>query len=326
LIVGFAVKKSRSLFNSTNDTNINLYNYLPNKLNTYKRLIINNKIIIIYFLYKSFIEQCLFLDVKYYIEKVNSIKNYNLKFKNFVIDKYGFYIYTDILNKLVVDITKNITNLYLDYSRVEIFYIPNNTTNLTNFITLSKDVYLSNYTNGTKSYFKENTQNNIFITSTERIYVKNEFNSFYINLFESDFNIQVLSIAFYQNLNNLLTGLTNELLIYLFFVLNNNLINLIIETDIDKNLNEINQSNKNDFYNTGIVFIKNTYIDIKNLYDNNFYNLVSKTNLINKIFELVANFYGKNNINYYNVLFYKYNISFDNTVYDIRINLNTDNI
>jgi len=315
-------KDVTDLYNSTNDTNINLYNYLPNTLNTYKRLIINNKIIIIYFLYKSFIEQCLLLDVKYYIEKVNSIKNYNLKFKNFIIDKYGFYIYTDILNKLVVNITKNITNLYLDYCRVEIFYTPNNTRTLTNFITLSKDPYLNNYTNGVKSYFKKDTQNNIYITSTEKIYNKNEFNNFYINLFESDFNIQVLSIGFYQNLNNLLTGLTNELLIYLFYILSNNLIDLIIETDINKNLNEINQSNKNDFYNTGIIFIKNTYNDIKNLFDNNFYNLVSKAALINKIFDLVANFYGKNNINYYNVLYYKYNISFDNNVFDIRINLN----
>lgn len=322
-------KDVTDLFNSTNDTDINLYNYLPNTLNTYKRLITNNKIIIVYFLYKSLIEQCLFLDIKYYIEKVNKITNYKLKFKNFVIDKYGYYIYTNILNKLVFNITKNITNLYLDYSRVEIFYISNDTSsNLTNFITLSKDIYLSNYVNGPKSYYKINTQNNIYITSTERIYVKNEFNNFFINLFESNFDTQVLSIAFYKNLNNLLTGLTNELLIYLFFVLNNNLINLIIETDINKNLNEINQTNKNDFYNTSIVFIKKTYDDIQNLYDNNFYNLINKTTLINKIFELVANFYGKNNINYYNVLYYKYNISFNappggtSAVYDIKINLN----
>jgi len=316
-------KDVTDLFNSTNDTNINLYNYLPNTLNTYKRLITNNKIIIVYFLYKSLIEQCLFLDVKYYIEKVNSVKVYNIKFKNFVIDKYGFYIYTDILNKLVINITKNITNLFLDYSRVEIFYISNDISpNLTNFITLSKDVYLNNFVNGTKEYYKQKTNDIIYITSTERIYIKNEFNNFFINLFESNFDIQVLTIAFYQNLNNLLSGLTNELIIYLFFVLNNNLINLIIETDINKNLNEINQINKNDFYNTSITFIKNTYNDIQNLYDSNFYNLINKATLINKIFELVANFYGKNNINYYNVLYYKYNISFDNTVYDIRININ----
>ncbi len=316
-------KDVSDLFNSTNDTNINLYNYLPNKLNTYKRLITNNKIIIVYFLYKSLIEQCLFLDIKYYIQKVNSTINYNLKFKNFVIDKYGFYIYTDILNKLVINIEKNISNLFLDYSRVEIFYISNDISpNLTNFITLSKDFYLSNYVNGPKSYYKQDTEENIYITSTERVYIKNENNSFFINLFESNFDIQVLTIAFYQNLNSLLSSLTNELIIYLFFVLNNNLINLIIETDVNKNLNEINQSNKNDFYNTSITFIKNTYDDIKNLYDNNFYNLLNKTSLINKIFELVANFYGKNNINYYNVLYYKYNITFDNTVYDIRININ----
>ena len=86
----------------------------------------------------------------------------------------------------------------------------------------------------------------------------------FINLFESNFDIQVLTIAFYQNLNSLLSSLTNELIIYLFFVLNNNLINLIIETDVNKNLNEINQSNKNDFYNTSITFIKNTYKNILN--------------------------------------------------------------
>jgi hypothetical protein len=316
-------KDVSDLFNSTNDTNINLYNYLPNTLNTYKRLIINNKIIIVYFLYKSLIEQCLFLDIKYYVQKVNSTLNYNLKFKNFIIDKYGFYIYTDILNKLVINITKNITNLYLDYSRVEIFYISNDISpNLTNFITLSKDFYLSNYVNEPKEYYIQDTDDSIYITSTERVYFKNQFNNFFINLFQSNFNIQVYTIGFYQNLNNLLSSLTNELIIYLFFVLNNNLINLIIETDINKNLNEINQLNKNDFYNASIIFIKNAYYDIQNLYDKNFYNLVNKTTIINKILKLVENFYGKNDINYYNVLYFKYNKTFDNIVYDIRIDIN----
>ena len=40
--------------------------------------------------------------------------------------------------------------------------------------------------------------------------------------------------------------------------------------------------------------------------------------LINKIFSLVANFYGKDTINYYNTLFYKYNFVIDEITYDIN--------
>ncbi len=299
-------------FNTANNTNIDLFNYLPNKYNTYKKFIINSKIIIIYFLYKSLIEQCMFLDIDYYINKLN--KNItNLNFENFVISKYGVFIYTDILNKIIININQNITNLLLDYSRIIIFQIPNNNF-LSEFITLSKDIYLSEYINNNVLPNTKPTN----ITSTERIYKINSFNNYYSNLFTSNFNIQVIEIAFYNNLKNIISDYIDELLTYMFFSLNNTFVNLIVYTDTYQNLNIINQINKNNFYDNGVNYINVVYDELLNLYKNNFYSLINKSVLITKVFDLVANFYGKNTINYYNTLFYKYNFTIDEITYDIN--------
>jgi hypothetical protein len=301
---------SVNLFNSTNNTNINLFTYLPNEYNTYKKFIINSKIIIIYFLYKSFIEQCMFLDVKYYINELNTNTSY-ITFEEYIISKYSIFIYTDILNELIKNINKNIKNLLFDYSRIEIFFISNNST-LNNFTTVTKDIYLSNYINSSEGTKPTN------ITSAEGIYNINTYNSFYINLFQSNFNIQVINIAFYKNIKEVISSFINEILTYLFFLLNNVLINLIVKTDIYINLNDINQINKNIFYNNGINTIKDVYNEIQSEYDSNFYSLIKNSSLINKIFILVGNFYGKDITNYYNTIFYKYNFEINEITYDIN--------
>lgn len=299
-----------AIFNLANNTNINLFTYLPNVYNTYKKFIINSKIIIIYFLYKSFIEQCLFFDVKYYINLLNT-NSTNLNFENYIISKYGSFIYTEILNDIIININQNIKILLFDYSRIEIFFISNNSV-LNNFVNASKDFYLSYYTNTSPNTKPE------YITSTERIYNINTYNNFFTNLFEGNFNIQVINIAFYKNIKELISSFINELLTYLFFLLNSSLINLIVKTDIYINLNDINQINKNNFYFDGINKIKDVYNQLQSLYESNFYSLINNSPLLNKMFVLIANFYGKDTTNYYNTLFYKYSFTIDEITYDIN--------
>jgi len=252
----------------------------------------------------------MFLDVKYYINELNTNTSY-ITFENYIISKYGIFIYTDILNEIIKNINNNIKNLSFDYSRIEIFFISDNIT-LNNFTTVSKDIYLSNYINSSGGTKPTN------ITSAEGIYNINTYNNFYINLFESNFNIQVINIAFYKNIKDLVGSFINEIITSLFFLINNILINLIVKTDIYKNLNDINQINKNIFYNNGINTIKDVYNELQSDYDSNYYSLIKNSSLINKMFVLVGNFYGKDITNYYNTLFYKYNFEQDGIIYDIN--------
>ena len=77
----------------------------------------------------------MFLDIKYYINKLNT-NSTNLNFEKYIISKYGIFIYTDILNKIIINVNQNIPNLLLDYSRIIIFKI-STTNRLSNFITIS---------------------------------------------------------------------------------------------------------------------------------------------------------------------------------------------
>ena len=42
----------------------------------------------------------MFLDIKYYINELNTNTNY-ITFENYIISKYGIFIYTDILNEII---------------------------------------------------------------------------------------------------------------------------------------------------------------------------------------------------------------------------------
>ena len=62
-------------FNNVNNTNMDIYQYLPEILNTYKKNINSSKIIIIYILYISLIKQLLYYSGNQYNLNVINVDN-----------------------------------------------------------------------------------------------------------------------------------------------------------------------------------------------------------------------------------------------------------
>ena len=96
-------------FNKINNAKMNIYQYLPEILNTYKKNIIGNKVITLYILYISLIKQLFYNDL---VEFCN-ILNIQITFQIYIEKKYDMpFFYISLLNELIDVIAQN--NKYIN--------------------------------------------------------------------------------------------------------------------------------------------------------------------------------------------------------------------
>ena len=306
-------------FNTINGTNVNLYNYLPNKLNTYKNYISNYKIIVLYILYISFIKQCMYLDLRKFVNDANLNK---ITFEDYVNLKYETELYLSILNDLINITASNNKYLNLDYSQLNLYYINYNIKGFeedlqNNYPNINTDTKILNPDQSPdlelgliipKTYYNYYfLPENILIGIPYVLFITN-YNCIFFN------NIQ-------QLLNNIIEQTNN----YLFVINNSNLFKIPVEYNIENSLIQNNNKNKNLFYNSAMFSttgIQKLHDYLKKYYEDNIYILQVNASIINSILDEITKFYKQEEKsyfnNYYKILYYKSDVEISDSGFSTK--------
>jgi hypothetical protein len=130
-------------FNKINNTKMNIYQYLPEILNTYKKNLIGNKIITVYILYISLVKQLLYYDLLEYC----NILNIQITFQIYIEKKYDMqFYYISLLNDIIDVVAQNNKYMNLNYFSINIYY--------SSYFNLSSKSIVANNTINTKLYSK----------------------------------------------------------------------------------------------------------------------------------------------------------------------------
>lgn len=344
---------SVSLYNSKNNTNINLYNYIYTIFNL--NIDIGNKkyetnsIIIIYLLYYLFIATSLKNDITNYINA-----NLNSTFETYIILLYSQNIYLSTLDNFISVINNSTEKLIFNYSTIYIQNIANEQI-LTNngFYSLQPCLYNiifnnTNYNNNNNNNLFENKINNFDIVLTDpnnlinRVFSNqynindvvtwNQFNTDYFDggfsiIYSTNSSIKQCSYntQFYNRYSNSINSILNQNKKLLFVTTNKYFLNLISSNNfVGGDLFVIYNDYINTIYNENITLNKNIYNNLKisfqaNNYQEYQYLLISQLfNIINKFSDTTSN---NNNTYSYTLMFSNTN-SINNKIKQLNSTLN----
>ena len=330
---------SMSLYNSKNNTNINLYYFLDNIYNL--KFNDNNfqtkNIIIIYLLYYTFVFVCMRNDIKKYIDKYSSYSEQT--FNRYVISMYSQNIYLKTLEEIITLINGSTEKIIFNYSTIYIQNIANEQ-NLNDSIFYSQESYIHNIIfNNTINFNNSNLFENIIndfdatnidpnkINSNifnnqyniEDIVSWNQFNTKYFNPTQIDYyntnSVKQLSYntQFYYRYFNSIDSILNQNEKLLFISNNKYFLNYISSNKlVGKELSIIYNDYINTIYNQNIKLINNIYNNLNISFQSNNLSIFTEYQniLINQLFAILSKFYN----DYNDKKTYTYTLMFSNTL------------
>ena len=334
-----ALDNAVSLYNSKNNTNIDLYNYLNTLYNINIQFTNNkfqtNSIIVVYLLYYLFSLTCLKNDIDNYVNNNSSLEIQT--FNTYIVSLYSQNIYLGTLENFISIINNSTEKLTFNYSTIYIQNIANGQiSSASSFYSQQPSVYnviFNNTTTYNNNNLFENKINNFDITTTDA-------NNLYSRTFINQYNIndvvtwnQLNTNVFYGVMTNYTYNYnTAKQLSYNteFYNRYSASINAILNQNekllfISSNKFFLNYISSNNLVGTDLFTIYNDYIST--IYDesisiiNNLYNNLSKSFkannknnyleyqslLINQILGIILKFYdtsiSKNNTYSHTLMF-----------------------
>lgn len=310
-----------NIFNNINNSSISLINSIDENIN--KKYFEKYNFIIIIYYYLYFIYQCLQVDINEFNENIYLKEKYKITFEEFIISKYTLNLYNDCINDLINLYTYNNDKLILDFSTIYIYSTDNNiyknniniSNNTNNIINLKKNIYVNKL-----EYNQEidniNDNLNYSIINNYELYIINE-NIKKIIFINKNFNILYCeSIINTINKINTIFYINDFNKIRQFYLNNKDNLPLIYNYIDQKKYNY-----DNSIYLLGEIYInlsksKNTKVKYKNNYDKK---------IVEYIFYNIKNFYYQKNFNYFNTMYYLFDLdhinknSSVNNLYNIEI-------
>jgi hypothetical protein len=290
------ILKYLTVFNVYNSSNIDIGIFPNPKYSfTYGKFIRYN-VIIIYYLYYSFIKNCCIIDVKAFN---SSNQTTYTNFNKYIISLYSINIYVQCLNDLITLFALDNIKLYLDYSTI---FILNSNLGLTNEVpyTVNYLAYMEYIYNSNVDYsvVKSRVLYNLLDTYSF-VLPSNINNSVYVINYE---------INFYKNFNDQLNNFINQFNKVLYLTSINN-INNKISLSSESSINTLEDQYIDKIYS---IYDSSIYILKNNIYDNlyNSYNSVNFNNSFsNKICNIILStlkyYFNNDTNNYFSSIFFK---------------------
>ncbi len=236
------------LFNKINNSKVNLiktYYFSPiTSFTTYN-------VIIIYLLYLSFLQKCLFADIFTFFQTKYSITQ--LDFNTFLIEKYSVNIYTQCINDFIEIFGKSNVLVQFDYSNILI-----NRVYTSGDINI-QDVYLKSY------FLKIFTKENINSEETNFKIFYNQLNSnSSVEVYGSDSYVFSLNTSFYVEYNNIVNNFISQYNKILYSLLNGGIVDKTITSNF---LSDVSLQKEYDGVRR-IILNNSLYIIQFNIYSN----------------------------------------------------------
>jgi len=305
----------QEIFNSVNNTNINLYNIVNNLLfgfdiNFFSKKFQTKRIITIYLLYYFFVITFLNSDINKFIQNKENL----ITFDVFVISKYSQNIYLNLLKDIISLLNNSNEKLKFNYSTVfsEIFLS-------NNLVETIIPQIVNIFENKIVNIFENKIYNfNTTLTDPNKLTYKifdNQFNLsdtvVWFNNNIINYNLISYNLEFYKKYNKTILNIQkqNQKLLYisnnkyfLNYITSNNLVSSDLFTTSIDYLNTI--------YNETLTIIKKIYDNLQKTYlPYNYFNATNyNTTLINQIFAILEKFYN----NSFNGKSYTYTFMFSN--------------
>lgn len=281
------------LFNNKNKINANIYAFYGDADKTF----ISPRLIVVYLLYLSFLQQCLSYDVSIFI---STSSNVTMNFELFLLNKYTYNIYIQCLNELIATLETDVNVILLDYSTINIFtslsFASPNTNKISEYRTYFNNIVTDDGFQGNNrvliNYFNiwnqpTYSQNNVIYP-----FVENDI---------------VLFQTIQNNVDSLLSQ-TNKLL---FTIYNNNNLSIVsfsVNDIVNNSFQKTYELYKNEFYINSQILLASIY---KELNDSlNFDTIVSpfSRRIVNYSMNVLRNYFnddGVNGNNYYKAIYYE---------------------
>lgn len=344
-----AIDNYTQLYNSKNNSNIDLYNYFNTLLNINIKSIHNNfqtnNIIIVYLLYFLFAVTCLSSDIINFIEfetkNINNGSSFEQEtFDSYVKSLYTENIYLNCLESFISILNNSTETLIFNYSTIYVqnitngFNINNNSYEKNNIYTFIQPSLYSIILNQITSINNNNYYENKLLNYTSDDYTipinKVFINQYNINDVVSWFQLNInyssslaqiylttkqlsFNVPFYNRYRNTINAILNENEKLLFTINNKYFVNFISNNKLVSNdLFTSYQQYINTNYEKTLTIIKNMYSNLKLSFQANdsTYYVEYQNLLIEQIFALISKFYDTS-INNTNT--YTHTLLFSNT-------------
>ncbi len=236
------------LFNKINNSRITLietYYFSPiTSFTTYN-------VIIIYLLYLSYLQKCLFADVFTFFQTKYSVTQ--LDFNTFLIEKYSVNIYTQCINDFIEIFGRANVLIQFDYSNI-----------LINRVYTSGDVNIQNYS--LKSYFlKIFTKEDINSQETNLKIFYNQLNpNSSVEVYGSNSYVFSLNTSFYTEYNNIVNNFISQYNKILYSLYNGGIVDKTITSNF---LSDVSLQKEYDGVRR-IILNNSLYIIQFNIYTN----------------------------------------------------------